>query len=61
MFLKKKLVHTIVIPKFIFFFALLFNQYFGNQGIFPRDSFSHFDTGCRGVNGEHPFKDEWMG
>ncbi len=60
MFFKKKLVHTIVIPTFIFFFALLFNQYFGNQGIFPIDSFSHFDTGFRVLNGEHPFKDYWI-
>jgi hypothetical protein len=60
MFFKKKITNTIIIPIFIFFFALLFNQYFGNQGIFPIDSFSHFDTGFRVLNGEHPFKDYWI-
>ena len=44
---------------FIFLFALLTNQYFGNRGVFPIDSFSHYDTGFRVLNGEFPFKDYW--
>ena len=39
MFLKKKLYlknSTVVV---IFFFSLFFNQYFGNRGVFPLDSF----------------------
>ena len=59
MFLKKKLYlknSTVVV---IFFFSLFFNQYFGNRGVFPLDSFSHFDIGYRVLNGELPFKDYW--
>ena len=39
----------------LFLFSLLINQYYGNKGIFPLDSFSHFDTGYRILLGEHPF------
>ena len=44
---------------FIFLFSLLINQYYGNRGIFPIDSFAHFDTGFKILLGEHPFKDYW--
>ena len=45
---------------FLFLFSLLINQYYGNRGIFPVDSFSHFDTGFRILLGEHPFRDYWV-
>ena len=45
---------------FVFLFATLICQYTGNRGIFPIDSFSHFDSGYRILNGEHPFKDYWI-
>ena len=44
----------------LFLFSLLINQYYGNKGIFPVDSFSHFDTGYRILLGAHPFKDYWI-
>ena len=44
----------------IFLFGVLICQYTGNRGIFPIDSFSHFDSGFRILNGEHPFKDYWI-
>ena len=44
----------------LFLFSLLINQYYGNKGIFPVDSFSHFDTGSRILLGEYPFKDYWI-
>jgi len=44
----------------IFFFSLLINQYYGNRGVFPADSFSHFDTGFRILLGEYPFKNYWV-
>ncbi len=44
---------------FLFFFSLLINQYYGNKGIFPVDSFAHFDAGYRILLGEYPFKDYW--
>ena len=44
---------------FLFIFAVLICHYTGNRGIFPIDSFGHFDSGFRVLNGEHPFKDFW--
>jgi hypothetical protein len=44
---------------FLSVFSLLINQYYGNKGIYPVDSFSHFDTGFRVLLGEYPFKDYW--
>ena len=45
---------------FLFLFSSLINQHYGNKGIFPADSFSHFDTGYRILIGEYPFKDYWI-
>ena len=45
---------------FLFSFSLAINQYYGNRGVFPVDSFSHFDTGFRILLGEYPFKDFWI-
>ena len=41
-------------------FSLAVNQYYGNLGIFPHDSFSHFGTGHMIINGSHPFTDFWI-
>ena len=60
MSLKEKLNSKTLTIIFIFFFSLFFNQYFGNRGVFPIDSFSHFDLGFRVLNGELPFKDYWV-
>ena len=60
MSLKEKFYSNNFILIIIFFFSLLFNQYFGNRGVFPLDSFSHFDIGYRVLNGELPFKDYWV-
>ena len=45
---------------FLLFFSLIINQYYGNRGIFPLDSFSHFDSGFRILLGEYPFRDYWI-
>ena len=45
---------------FLFLFSLSINLYYGNKGIFPVDSFAHFDTGFRILLGEYPFKDYWV-
>ena len=44
----------------IFLFGVLICHYSGNKGIFPIDSFSHYDSGYRILNGEHPFRDYWI-
>ena len=41
-------------------FSIFINQYYGNLGVSPLDSFSHFDTGYRVLHGQYPFKDFWV-
>ena len=41
-------------------FSAAINQYFGNRGVFPVDSFAFFDTGFRVLNNQFPFKDYWV-
>lgn len=60
MFLNKKLFSDKIISILVFLIALSFNQYFGNRGVFPIDSFGFFDSGFRVLNGEYPFKDYWV-
>ncbi len=45
---------------FLIIFSIIINQYYGNKGVFPHDSFSHFETGYRILLGDHPFKDYWI-
>ena len=44
----------------LFFFSIIINQYYGNLGVFPMDSFHFFDSGYRVLNGEIPFTDYWL-
>lgn len=44
---------------FLFFFSILFNQYYGYIGIQPVDSFTVFNSGYEVINGYYPFKDYW--
>ena len=60
MFLKNKLLNEKSIIVFIFIFSLAINQFFGNRGVYPIDSFGFFDPGYRVLNGEFPFKDYWV-
>mgnify|MGYP001326473303 CR=1 FL=1 len=39
--------------------AVLMNYYYGSLGVLPIDTFAHFDTGYRIINGEIPFIDYW--
>ena len=41
----------------LFFFSLFINFYYGYRGIFPLDSFFHFDSAYNILNNHHPFKD----
>ena len=43
----------------LFFLSLLINQYYGNRGVFPIDSFIIFEAGFNVISGHHPFKDYW--
>ena len=44
----------------LFFFSIAINQYYGNKGVFPMDSFHFFDSGFKVLNGEVPFIDYWL-
>ena len=57
---KKLFTYNSLLAAITFLFGVLICQYTGNRGVFPIDSFSHFDSGYRILNGEHPFKDYWI-
>ena len=44
---------------FLFFFSIIVNYYYASKGVFPIDTFLHFDSGYRILNGEYPFVDFW--
>ena len=50
---------TLFFPIFLVFFSFSINFFYGSLGVLPIDTFSHFDTGLRVLNGEVPFKDYW--
>ena len=39
--------------------SLSFNQYYANKGAFPIESFAHFDSAYRILQGDIPFRDYW--
>ena len=41
-------------------FSLIINQYYANRGVFPIESFAHFDIAFRIINGDIPFQDYWL-
>ena len=45
---------------FLAIISCLLNFYVGSRGVFPIDTFIHFDQGFRILNGEHPIKDYWI-
>ena len=53
---KKKETFYVII---IFLFSISINQYYGNQGICPIDSFWFFNSGYDTLKGYYPFKDYW--
>jgi len=50
---RKKLFYFII----LLIFSISFNQYFGNIGVFPEDTFLTFNSGYDTLNGYYPFKD----
>ena len=57
---KFKLYKNKIYILFLFLFSIIINQYYGNRGIFPMDSFHFFDSGYRVLSGEVPFTDYWL-
>jgi len=59
------LTKTIINKKNIYYLLLILNSfafvfYSGGKGVFPIDSFFHYDAGFHILNGNHPFKDYWL-
>ena len=52
---KKEIIYFIV----LLFFSVSINQYYGNLGVCPIDSFWFFNSGFDTLNGYYPFKDYW--
>ena len=45
---------------YLFVISILINQFYANKGVFPMDSFIHFDPAYRILNGEFPLRDFWV-
>ncbi len=58
MITKTQKIHIINLI-FIIVISIAVNQYFGNIGIFPIDSFFPFNSSYEMLNGVYPFKDYW--
>ena len=52
---QKKILYLII----ILIFSTSINQYYGNLGVCPIDSFWFFNSGYDVLNGYYPFKDYW--
>ena len=52
---KKEIIYLIIIS----FFSISVNQFYGNLGVCPIDSFWFFNSGYDVLNGYYPFKDYW--
>ena len=53
---KQKVILYVIL---IFLFSVFINQYYGNLGVCPIDSFWFFNSGYEALNGHYPFKDYW--
>ena len=52
---KKEIIYIFI----LFLFSVSVNQYYGNLGLCPIDSFWFFNSGYDALNGYYPFKDYW--
>lgn len=57
-FIKNKIEIALVF--FLVIFAFVINFVVASRGVFPVDTFIHFDSGYRILNGEFPVKDYWI-
>ena len=59
--LKKNLqLNEKILVLIILVFSIIINQYYANRGVFPIESFAHFDIAFRIINGDIPFQDYWL-
>jgi hypothetical protein len=55
-FLKSNIITLII----IFFFSFFINYYYSSFGVFPIDTFFHYDSAARILQGEFPIRDFWI-
>tara|TARA_Y100000590_G_scaffold453999_1_gene600038 strand:+ start:2531 stop:4099 length:1569 start_codon:yes stop_codon:yes gene_type:complete len=60
MFSKKFNYKNLFYLLFLILFSFLINQYYASRGVFPIDTFFHFDNSFRILKGEIPFNDFWI-
>ena len=59
--MRKKINHAEIISLIgISFIAFFINFYTASRGVFPVDTFLHYDNGFRIILGENPIKDYWI-
>ena len=51
---------TTILIILLFSFGFFVNFFYGSLGVFPIDTFLHYDSGYRILNGEYPIKDFWI-
>ena len=49
-------INTFFLLIVLFFFSITISLYYGYRGVFPQDSFFHFDAAYNILNNRHPFK-----
>ena len=45
---------------FIGFFSFFVNYYYSNFGVFPIDTFLHYDSAYKILNNNYPIRDYWI-
>ena len=51
---------TLIYVVFVIIFAFLINWNYSKYGVYPIDSFLHYDSAYRILNGEYPIRDYWI-
>ena len=51
---------NIIILTIIFFFSFFINFYYSSFGVFPIDTFFHYDSAARMLQGQIPIRDFWI-
>ena len=59
-FIKNVKINNIFIYLILAFFSFFFNFWVSNNGVFPIDTFLHYDSGYKILNGEVPVRDYWV-
>ena len=57
-FFKEK--STLIYVVFVIIFAFLINWNYSKYGVYPIDTFLHYDSAYRILNGEYPIRDYWI-